>query len=224
MAGAVVLMPALPAFLLRRRVTIRPYLGVWGSYGPPGEPVRCAIDEKIATALQAAGVVRLTMFTVVAPLDTHCPEGSLVDMGDGRAGYASAVARHTGGGLPTPDHLEIAVTVGSAGPGAPLGGELVVILRRVPAGEDRYHNQRFTTVEVPVTGAAVRVVGSDEKGTLLSDTLEVTLPPGTAVTANDRLRVRGLVYEVDGTPETDHDPMTGTEPGVKVIARRVAGG
>lgn len=221
-------MGTVPGWLLRHRITVEPYLGTWGKFGPAVPQVRAAVQEKIITSSGQAGVLRVATFTVITRLDVNLPEGSLVTLADGRKGYASAVARHDSAGLPrVPDHLEVALAIAAPSFGAPLGGELVVILHRVADGEDRYHNVRYRTVELPVTGAAVRVVGSDEKaaegGSSVATTVEVILPAGTVVSANDRIRVRGLVYEVDGEPEDQKDPSTGGRPGVKVIARRVTG-
>jgi hypothetical protein len=221
-------MGEVPGWLLRHRITIEPYLGAWGSYGPAVPNVRAAVQEKIITSAGQAGVLRVATFTIVTRLGVHCPEGSLITLADGRRGYASAVARHDSAGLPrVPDHQEIALAVAAPSFGAPLGGELVIVLKRTPDGEDRYHNKRYKTVEVPVAGAAVRVLGSDEKpeggGSSVTDNIEVILPAGTEVGPNDRLRVRGLVYEVDGNPEDQRDPATGGRPGVKVIARRITG-
>lgn len=217
----------LPAFLLRHKVTVEPFTGTWGSYGPP-VTVRCAINEKLGTAATQAGVVRYATATIVARPAAHplIPEGSLITLPDGRKGYAQAVALHVGGGLPTPDHVEVGMMTPAPSYGAPMGGELVVVLHRIALPEpDRYGNTLYRTQEIPVEGAAVRILGSDERpdagGTSLTDNLEVILPPGSPVGSNDRLRVRGLVYEVDGNPETERDPMTGGTGGIRVIARRV---
>lgn len=220
-------MGGVPGWLLRHRIRVEPYLGTWGEFGP-AEEVRCALQEKIITSAGQAGVLRVSTLTAVMRLGTRCPAGSRVTLADGRAGYASATARHDSGGLPrVPDHLEVALAVAGPDYGPPLGGELVIVLRRVADGRDRYGSTKYRTDEIPVAGAAVRVVGSDERaeggGSSLTRTLEVILPAGTAVTALDRLRVRGLVYEVDGAPEDQRDPMTGSTPGVKVTARHVTG-
>lgn len=220
-------MGRIPSFLLRHRITIEPYAGVWGVYGPPVPGVRCAIAEKLSGGRTQAGTGRYVTVTIVTQLSVHCPEGSLITLPDGRKGFAQAVAKHTSGGLPTPDHTEIGLAVPAPSYGAPLGGELVVILHRIPDGTDRYNNTRYRTESVEVGGAAVRVLSSDERaesgGSTITDSIEVMLPPGTEVTALDRLQVRGLTYEVDGRPKAERDPMTGAEGGVRVIAHRVAG-
>lgn len=219
-------MGVVPGFLLRHRVAVEPYLGVWGQYGP-AVTMRCLVSRKIRASVTAAGVARFVVYTIVARPGERCPDGSRITLDDGTRGYAESAVTHDSGGLGAPDHLEIAMVVGSGGFGAPLGGEQVVILRRIASGQDRRHNDRYTTVEVPVDGCAVRPLASQERATgsrdQTVDTIEVTLPPDTDVERNDRLRVRGLVYDVDGTPEQVKDPMTGARPGVRVIGKRVTG-
>lgn len=216
----------IPRFLLRHRVVVEPYLGVWGSYGPPATSGPCFVQQKLTGSQAQAGVQRVTRYTIVADLDFGCPEGSRVTLPDGRAGYVSARADHDAGGLPVPEHAELDVAVGSEY--GPPNGELVTILHRVAVGEDRYHNIRYATTAVDVPGAAVRPLSSNEAGAgagrdQITDAIEVILPPGTAIGVNDRMRVRGLVYEVDGTPEQQRDPMTGVESGVRAIGKRVSG-
>ncbi len=219
-------MGQIPLFLLRHTVTVEPYLGTWGSYGP-GVPLRCHVDRKIRTATSSAGVTRTATITILARRGATVPEGSRITLADGTRGYAEAVADHDGGGLPTPDHLEIAMTAAVASFGAPLGGETVILLQRVKTGQDRYHNDLYGVASVAIQGCAVRVVSSDENDTgsrdKTTDNVEVTMPPGTEVQRVDRLRVRGLVYNVDGTPEEVRDPMTGATAGVRVIGQRVTG-
>lgn len=219
-------MGAVPGWLLRHTIMIEPFLGTWGRYGP-ATPAKAAKQEKISGAVSKAGSVRYVSVTLVCLPGTPCPDGSRITLPDGRRGYAQAVADHDAGGLPTPDHVEIALTAPAVAYGAPLGGETVAILRRVAAGEDRYGNARYRIVETWVEGCAVRVLSADERaqdgGSRLVDTIEVVFPPDTDLTANDRLRVRGLVYEVDGRPDEQHEPMTGAKPGVRVVARRVSG-
>jgi head-tail adaptor len=226
-------MGRLPGFLLRHRVTVAPYLGVWGLYSAPVPDLPCLVQERIASAAGQAGVSRLLMFTVVAPLTWQIRpvEGSLLTLPDGRTSFISAVATHTAPGLPVPEHYEIAVELGATPLPPALGGELVVILRRLRVGEDRYGNPRYATAEDEIPGAAVRPLSSQERtGTAnvqardqTIDTIEVVFPPGTEITSNDRLRVRGLTYEVDGTPTDLRDSMTGADPGIKVIGKRVKG-
>ncbi len=218
-------MANLPRFLLRHRITIEPYLGTWGSYGGAVSDVRCAVGERLSTAVGAAGTQRVATLTVVAPVDVDCPEGSRITLPRGRQGYAAAVAVHNTGTGAAIDHTEIAVEVG--GTYGPPHGEPVVLLHRTVTGQDRYGNDRYTVTPETIAGCAVRALSSQEttgQGTdRITDSIEVIFPPGTAVSADDRMQTRGLVYEVDGTPDEQLNPMTGVAPGVRVIGRRIAG-
>lgn len=214
----------LPAFLLTHTVTVSPYAS-WSVYGAPFA-LRCAIGERLANASTQTGIERVAQLTLVAMPDAVVPAGSRITLADGREGYASAVARHSGGGLPTPDHVEIAVTVADAY--GPAHGETIILLRRtLLSGRDRYGNDRYATTQVPIAGAAVRALTSQEDTKeardRVVDSIEVILPPGTVVTPVDRLQVRGLTYEIDGTPDPQVSPSTGVAPGIRVIARRVTG-
>jgi hypothetical protein len=208
-----------PAFLLVHRSTVEAYQA-WNDYGP-ARTVACFVAETLASA-GPTGTERVNQLTVYYPLSVTCPAGSKITLSDGRKGYAAAVARYdTLGLLPTPDHLEVAFS--TAGSYGPAFGELVVIVRRVerrdPAGATRY-----SVTEISVPGAAVRYIGSQElpvgSAPITTDTVEVVLPPDTQVSARDQLRVRGLLYDVDGTPEIVSDSQTTAQPGVKVIGKR----
>lgn len=211
-------MGSVPGWMLRHTCTIEPYAS-WGVYGP-GRQIRCFIDEKLASA-GPTGTERMAQVTIVCRLDENVPAGSRIELVDGRRGYAHAVVKHDAGGLPTPDHMEIAMSL--AGAYGPAFGETVAILYRTttrdPAGAATY---RWTRQQVD--GAAVRLLSSNEAavGTAEStaDTVEVILPPGTAISTRDRLDVRGLLYDVDGTPQEVTDPQTTARPGVKVIGKR----
>lgn len=47
--------------------------------------------------------------------------------------------------------------------------------------------------------------------------------PGSDIAAGDRVRVRGLVYEVDGRPADWRSPFTGWNPGLVVTLRLMEG-
>lgn len=208
----------LPAWMLPHRVTVEAYRG-WNDY----EPARnrpCFVGERLGSG-GPVGTERVGYVTVVFALQEHCPAGSRVTLADGRRGYASAVVRHDGGGLPTPDHLEVAVSV--AGAYGPAFGETVVLLRRTRV-IDGGGSTRYRTTEHEVAGVAVRALTSSESeqgtATTVTDTLELILPPDTQVSTADWVRVRGLTYEVDGTPEVIDTSTSDAEPGVKIIAKR----
>ncbi|TYB50238.1 hypothetical protein FXF51_56780 [Nonomuraea sp. PA05] len=102
-------MGSLPPFLLRHTVIVEPFEGN-GPIGPEyGEQtvVRCFVEEKRRLVRDAAGVEVVSETTIYAPLDTVCPAESRVTV-NGRATVVIVSARRDGGGLPTPDHLEVA--------------------------------------------------------------------------------------------------------------------
>ena len=105
-------MGAIPAFLLRHTVVVKPFEGE-GPFGPTfGDPVtvRCLVDERRRLVRGPTGSEVVSEATVYAPRGTVCPVGSLVTLPSGREASALAVGDLDGGGLPTPDHLEIALT------------------------------------------------------------------------------------------------------------------
>jgi len=105
-------MGGIPQFLLRHTVVIRPLLGE-GPFGPAhGDPVevRCMVDERRRLVRGPTGSEVVSEATVYAPRGTVCPVGSLVTLPSGREASALAVSTRDGGGWPTPDHLEIALT------------------------------------------------------------------------------------------------------------------
>lgn len=216
-------MGQIPGWLLRHTVMVEPYLG-WNTYGAATQ-VRCFVDEKISSRYTQAGVQVRAHAVAYARLATSCPVGSRITLADGRRGYASAVARRDGGGLPTPDHLEVAIELGLVV--GPPQGETVTLLRRTVVGSDRHGSDRYSTTSIPVAGCAVRALSSQETAgggrDTVTDSIEVIMPPGTVVTPVDRMQVRGLVYNVDGTPDTQKDSVTGVEPGLRVIGRRTTG-
>lgn len=102
-------MSSIPEWLLRHTVTIEAYLGQ-SAYGPRyGAPVavRCLLDEQTRMVRAADGTQVTSTSTVRAPLATVAPAQSRVTLPDGRVTSVIAALRRDGGGLPTPDHLEL---------------------------------------------------------------------------------------------------------------------
>ncbi|GAA3441060.1 hypothetical protein [Planomonospora venezuelensis] len=103
-------MSDLPAFLLRHTVTVEALTGE-GPYGPEYDDattVRCFVDDKRRLVRDATGGQVVSETTVYMPLSTTCPVGSRVTV-NGRTTTVLVSARRDGGGLPTPDHLEVAL-------------------------------------------------------------------------------------------------------------------
>lgn len=101
-------MGGIPGFLLRHTVTVEPFEGegpFGTTYGAPVE-VRCFVDEKRQLVRNNEGSEVVSSTTVYMPLNTVCPVGSRVTVND-RTTTALTSSRRDGGGLPTPDHLEV---------------------------------------------------------------------------------------------------------------------
>lgn len=81
--------------------------------------------------------------------------------------------------------------------------------------------------EVEVTGVGIEPRPSSEpvenaRNSVVSG-FTLYLPPGTSVTAQNRVVVRGGTYDVLGDPATWRNPFTGWEPGVVVQVGRTEG-
>lgn len=213
-------MGEIPGLLLQHTCQVEPYVD-WAVYGP-ARRLTCFINEALAAA-GPTGTERIAQVTIVAHSYEDVPAGSRITLPDGRQGYAAAVAAHRGGRLPTPDHIEIAMRLATSY--GPAFGETIAVLYRQTM-RDAAGATRYSYTRVVVDGVAVSKLTSAESAVgsaqTAVDTIEVILPPGTAISTQDRLEVRGLVYDVDGTPTEVLDPQTTARPGVRVIGKRRA--
>lgn len=105
----------LPGFLLRFTAEIEPYRGA-GAHGPihgPPTRARCFAEHRRTLTADRESRRVTASTTVWLPLATHCPPESFVTVyardGSVMAPRARVLTstRRDGGGLPTPDHLEI---------------------------------------------------------------------------------------------------------------------
>jgi hypothetical protein len=216
-------MGRLPGFLMRRLgrdVAVEPYRG-WGDFAP-ARTVRMLVDEQLNTATANPGVQQLAQLSLLAPIGTDCPAGSRLTLPDGRAGYCNGSVARDYHGLPVPDHVQIALTLSAAF--GPAFGETVEVLS-VRRSRDAAGSVRHSVTATAVPGAAVRSLGSvestDQQGRdTIVDSIEVILPPDTDVGPLDRLRVRGLVFDVDASPTPAADATTTARPGVRVVGKR----
>lgn len=111
-----------------------------------------------------------------------------------------------------------------------MNGEDVTILT-APLVDDEYGSPSSERDWEAATGTVVRAVvaarssseadGAGRAAVIVG--LTAYLPPGTAVTAHDRLRVRGDMYEVEGEPFEWRSPWSSTASGVEVALSRVSG-
>ncbi|MFB4276043.1 hypothetical protein ACBJ59_12165 [Nonomuraea sp. MTCD27] len=103
-------MGSIPAWLYRHTVQIEP----WEGEGPVGPEygdavtVACFVDDRLQKILDNEGAEVVARTVIYMPLDTVCPPGSRVTF-NGRAAQVLAALRRDGGGLPVPDHLEVAL-------------------------------------------------------------------------------------------------------------------
>lgn len=102
-------MSRIPGWLLRHRITIEPYLGDSSTgpvYGPP-QQVRAFVDEQTRTVRSPGGEEVTSSSTAYTAPRTEAPPLSRVTLPSGRRTTVIAALPRDGGGLPTPDHVEI---------------------------------------------------------------------------------------------------------------------
>ncbi len=98
-------------FLLRHQIVVEPYLGQAAS-GPRYDgptTVACFVDDKRRKVRNEVGDEVISESTVYCRLETVAPPKSRVTV-NGREAFVITAARRDGGGLPTPDHLELFLT------------------------------------------------------------------------------------------------------------------
>jgi hypothetical protein len=109
-------MASVPDYLLRHRVTIAAYLGE-GAYGPeydtPVTGVLAFVADKRRLVRDRNGDEVVSETTVILKPGTVCPPESTVTVWPGtsreRTSRVITASDHDGGGLPTPDHVELAL-------------------------------------------------------------------------------------------------------------------
>lgn len=82
-----------------------------------------------------------------------------------------------------------------------LGSDTVTRLRG--RTRDRFGNWQGTDTETDIPGCSVQpasAIESTDRGEMLVTSVTAYLPPGTDITATDRIRWLGSTYEVNGTP------------------------
>jgi hypothetical protein len=100
---------SIPGWLLRHRITVEPYRGDSSTgplYGPATE-VRCFVDEQTRAVRTPGGEDVTSSSTAYAAPGTRVPPLSRVTLPSGRQTTVIAALDRDGGGLPTPDHVEI---------------------------------------------------------------------------------------------------------------------
>ncbi|TYK47157.1 hypothetical protein FXF68_25480 [Actinomadura decatromicini] len=98
--------------MLTHRVTIEPFEGDGARgevYGTPITGVRALAVPKTTAVRTADGKTTTSDTTVVLLPGQVCPVRSRLTLPSGRKVVAVAVTDADGGGLPTPDHVEVVV-------------------------------------------------------------------------------------------------------------------
>jgi hypothetical protein len=104
-------MGAIPGFLLRHTAVVEPYLGAGpfgDTYGPPVD-VKCFAEDKRRRVLSTTGTRVVSNMTLICLPGTDIPPGSRVTV-NGRSAAVINLADGDGGGLPTPDHVQVMLT------------------------------------------------------------------------------------------------------------------
>lgn len=103
-------MTAIPDFMFRHTAVVEPLTGE-GAYGPvygPPQTHPCLADDKRQLVRDATGMEIVSDTTVYFKPGVACPPGSRVTV-NGRTSTAITSLTRDGGGLPTPDHVEVAL-------------------------------------------------------------------------------------------------------------------
>lgn len=96
--------------MFRHTAVVEPLIGE-GAYGPvygPAVTVPCLADDKRQLVRDATGLEVVSDTTLYLKPGVVCPPGSRVTV-NGRATTAITSLIRDGGGLPTPDHVEVAL-------------------------------------------------------------------------------------------------------------------
>ncbi|WP_129307996.1 hypothetical protein [Streptomyces sp. L2] len=99
----------IPRVLMRHEITVEAYSGE-SSTGPLYEAptvVRCFVDEQTRAVRSPGGEQVTSSSTAYADPGTSAPALSRVTLPSGRTTTVIAALDRNGGGLPTPDHVEI---------------------------------------------------------------------------------------------------------------------
>lgn len=102
-------MGRVPAWLLRHEVTVESYEGEGGAgpiYGPP-RTIRCFITVGRREVLNGEGRIQLSERGFICGPDEGVKPGDRATI-RGDASIVIAVGTYDGGGLPTPDNLDVA--------------------------------------------------------------------------------------------------------------------
>jgi hypothetical protein len=106
-------------------------------------------------------------------------------------------------------------------------GETVTVVTPATDPDDYSLDPGNPESEVDIPGCGVEPRPSDEPTqdarNAVTSGFTLYLPPGTEITPQQRVQVRGGTYAVLGEPAVWRSPFTGWEPGVVVQVERTTG-
>jgi hypothetical protein len=101
-------------------------------------------------------------------------------------------------------------------------GEPIILLQNGAPVADEYGDPIPSQTPVTVTGGFNPGTSAENPGQDTATTRpSVYLPSGTDVSWVDAVQVRGVTYQVDGSPNDWISPFTGTQFGIEVRLRGV---
>lgn len=98
-------------------------------------------------------------------------------------------------------------------------GSLTVTVER--STTDRYNDATFAAHHT-ISGCLEYPNESTEIEQAVTDVRTLLCPSGSDIIPTDRIRLGGLIYQVDGLPKDWVDPYSGWAPGMQVKLRRVS--
>lgn len=113
-----------------------------------------------------------------------------------------------------------------------MGGETVMLVRRDIAGRDRYGNDVMVEVMTDIAGCSVQPMwGQEQLGSedQVTERVQVFLPAQAVIelpfplSAVDALRISGVLFEINGQPQTWRMPPTNVVDHVVLFGRRTTG-
>lgn len=107
-------------------------------------------------------------------------------------------------------------------------GTTITVLRDSPGGLDDYNNPvTSTTTSTDIINCGVAPRYSSEptekgrNGVIIG--LTILAPAGSDILFTDRIKIAGVVYEIEGDPADWSNPFTGTEFGMEIAVKRAVG-
>lgn len=99
-----------------------------------------------------------------------------------------------------------------------VGGISVTVQR---ATIDRFNDAAYADHHV-IDGCLEYPTSSTEVNAAVTDARMLLVPSGSDIVPTDRIRLGGLLYQVEGLPKDWVDPFTGWAPGMQVTLERVS--